>query len=550
MELSRTLKTTLAAVAGLALAAMVALAAVTAATAQPGPPEGKGPPEGGPGNRGTVDVQIQGINDFEGNLLPTELDGQQAGGAAYLAAYLDEYQEKANSTIRVHAGDMAGASPLISGYFFDEPAIRALNLMGFDVGAVGNHDLDEGPDELMRLLNGGQREGEPERSDADFEGANFPYLAANTVYEDTGEPLLEPYEIVKRKGAKVGFIGVITPQAEDKIVPDAIEPFEFLDISETVNRYSAELERKGVDSVVVLAHESGSQEVQKPGAPAEGPVIDETRQMSDAVDLVVGGDTSSYVNTEIDGKRVVQSFDKGTSFNDTTLTIDRHTSEVVDTESEIVPVYTEGVAPDPEVQSLVDDYSERIAEVESEEVGEAAEDITTETDAAGESALGSLIADAQRQTTGADIAFMNPGGIRTDIQQGSVTYGDLYDVQPFDNAMVTQEFTGAQILSVLEQQFEEDVDTILQPSGIEYAYDANGEISDATVNGEPLDEGATYTVAANNFLTGGGDGFTTLEEGTNPETLGSDLDALVEYIEGLSQPFSAPEDAQERITAR
>lgn len=550
MELSGRLKTVLAALAALALAAVVAVGGITAATAQPGPPEGKGPPEGGPGNRGTVDIQIQGINDFEGNLLPTELDGRQAGGAAYLAAYLDEYQEKDNSTIRVHAGDMAGASPLISGYFFDEPAIRALNLMGFDVGAVGNHEFDEGPEELMRLLDGGQREGEEDRSAEDFEGAGFPYLAANTVYEDTGEPFLEPYEIVERKGAKVGFIGVVTPQTEEKVVPDAIEPFEFRDISETVNRYSAELERKGVDSVVVLAHESGSQEVQKPGAPAEGPIIDETRQMSDAVDLVVAGDTSSYVNTEVDGKRVVQSFDKGTSFNDTTLTIDRKTSEVVDTEAEIVPVYTEDVAPDPEVQTLVDDYSDRIAEVESQEIGEAAGDITTETNNAGESALGDLIADAQRETSGADIAFMNPGGIRTDIQQGSVTYGDLYDVQPFDNAVVTQEFTGEQILAVLEQQFDDDVDTVLQPSGIEYAYDANGEISDVTVNGEPLDEGASYTVAANNFLTGGGDGFTTLEEGANPETLGSDLDALVEYIEGLPQPFSAPEDAQERITAR
>lgn len=207
------------------------------------------------------------------------------------------------------------------------------------------------------------------------------------------------------------------------------------------------------------------------------------------------------------------------------------------------------------MQELVEASQEEISPIAEENVGEAAENTTVETNDAGESPLGNLIADAQRDFAEADLAFMNPGGIREDIAQGEVTYGDLFAVQPFNNQLVRVEMTGEQVQTLLEQQFELEVPTILQTSGLIYSYDEGaaegGErASEAALEGgEELDPAATYTVAINSFLVTGGDGFTTFTEAENPETLGGDLDALVQYVRDAEQPFSAPEDADRITTA-
>jgi 5'-nucleotidase len=553
--MSQTLSRPLAAVA---LALAMAAALISAATAE-SKPGAKPVPE----DR-IAEIQLLGVNDFHGNLEPPrQVGGRTVGGAAYLDAYMDGYEaQNPERTIRVHAGDMVGGSPLISSYFHDEPAVYAMNEMGFDVGTLGNHEFDEGGEEMLRLINGGQREdgaqfkdgpdGQPvNTSDPNFPGADFPYVAANTTYRDSGETVLPPYKIVKKDGIKVGFIGVTTLETPNIVVPDAVAPFNYSDISQTVNRYAAELQEEGVETIVVLAHAGG---FQRSATEATGEILTETSQMSDAVDVVVAGHSHSQLNVRVGNKLVVEAFALGTAFDAVSMKVDRKTKDVVNSSAEIVTTYNDAITPDATTAALVAEYKERITPISERVVGTARTNITRNTNAAGESTLGDLIADAQRNFASADFAFMNSGGIRADIASGQVTFGELFSVQPFDNQVVKMGLTGDQVYRLLEQQFGADGRTrILQVSGLRYAYDstrpAGQRITSVTLpNGAPMDRGATYTVAANSFIATGGDGFTVFKEGANPQTLGGDLDALEAHIGALPQPFGAPADAGQRIT--
>ena len=543
--------------ASLCVALMLAAASVWVAGAQSKPvPEDR-----------TASIQLLGVNDFHGNLEPptTRVGGRSVGGAAYLDTYLNEYEAKnPGGTIRVHAGDMVGASPLISSYFHDEPSVYAMNEMEFDVGTLGNHEFDEGGEEMLRLINGGQRDDDLQfkdgpdglpvnTSDPDFPGADFPYVAANTILKSSGQTVLPPTQVVERDGVRVGFIGVTTEDTPNVVVPDAIEPFRITDISETVNSHARWLQDQGVKAIVVLAHAGGR--YQSPTA-ATGEIIDETAEINRFVDVVVAGHSHSFLNNRVNGKLIVEAFSAGTAFDQVNMKVDRRTGEVVESSGEIVTTYNDeaaGVAPDPATARLVADYKARITEISERMVGTAATTITRNADADGESALGDLIADAQRENAGAQIAFMNPGGIRADIAEGPVTYGELFTVQPFDNQVVRMELTGDQIYRLLEQQFRASGNTILQASGIKVSYNASNpegqRVTSLTLtDGTPVQRGATYTVAANSFIATGGDGFTVFEEGQNPQTIGSDLDALEAHVSTLPQPFGVPADFGQRLT--
>ena len=174
---------------------------------------------------------------------------------------------------------MVGASPLISSHWHDEPTIEATNLMGFDVGTLGNHEFDEGGAEVLRLVH----------------LAHYPYVGANTVTRDGGDPILPPYKIVERDGVKVGFIGVTTTDTPYFLLSQFARQFRWTDLSDTVNRYVPELQRQGVQAIVVLAHAGAFQE----GDNAAGEVVDEARQMDPAVDVVVAGHTHSQLNLNV-----------------------------------------------------------------------------------------------------------------------------------------------------------------------------------------------------------------------------------------------------------
>jgi 5'-nucleotidase len=506
----------------------------------------------------TVDLQVLGVNDLHGNLEPTLVSGQAAGGVAYLGSYLAAAKAAdPKGTIIAHAGDTVGASPLISSWFHDEPTIEATNLMDFDAGTVGNHEFDEGGTEMLRLIRGGHREDGKQfkdgtdTSDPDFPGAQYPYVSANVTYADSGKYVLPPFTIVRREGIPVGIVGVTTTETPSIVVPDAVAPFRFGDLSDAVNKQVKTLHRLGVRTIVVLAHAGGFQD---PGKDPAGEILTETAQMDPDVDLVVAGHTHSFLNTRVNNALVVQAFRYGTAFDKVTLTVNRRTRDVTASTADVVTTYDAGVTPVPDIAQLVQSFKDRIAPVASREVATSAAPATRTQNAAGESQLGDLIADAQAHETGAQIGLMNPGGIRADLKQGLLTYADLFAVQPFDNGLVKMTLTGAQVKAVLEQQFNDAGDKILQISGLKETYDrtraAGDRITSITLaDGTAIDPAASYTVAANSFLATGGDGFTVFKEGTSVTSFGTDIDALEHYVEGLTQPFAIPDPATEqRIT--
>ncbi|MGI8911722.1 MAG: bifunctional metallophosphatase/5'-nucleotidase [Rubrobacteraceae bacterium] len=485
---------------------------------------------------GMAKVRLLGVNDFHGHLEE----------AASLAAYLDRYERRnPEGTIRIHAGDMVGGSPLVSGHFHDEPAIHAMNEMSFDVGTLGNHEFDEGGEKMLRLVNGGQKSGARNTSGPDFPGADFPYIAANALRESTGEPVLPPYRIVERDGARVGFIGVTTLETPE-ILAGTVEPFRFLDVSDTVNRYAAELRRKGVETIVVLAHEGG---YQTGPMKAAGPIAAEAAQMSGAVDVVVAGHTHAFLKARAGGKLVVEAGEYGTAFSVVDLRVDRATGHVKTSSARIVTNDGDFGA-DPRIAAMVEKYEERVAPISDRVSGRAAGDVTRSTTPAGESALGDLVTDAYRSSAGTDFAFVVSGGLRADVAAGPVTYGDLYAARPFDKSLVEMELTGAEVHRVLEQQFDGEP-RILQVSGLRIAYDPSRpegrRMTSLTLpGGASLDRKAIYTAAIAGPLAEGGSGFTGFREGQNVRPAGKDLDALVKHIKSMPQPFEAPDPEEQR----
>ena len=573
------------------LATVAALAALTssapASSAAPKAGKVKGPKP--------VEVQLLALNDFHGNLEPpsgssgriqtgvtTGADGVpvpvtvDAGGAEHLATQLAALaeQQKAKNTITVAAGDLIGASPLLSAAFHDEPAIESLGLAGLDYASVGNHEFDEGAAELLRIQGGGCHPVDGCADGTPFEGADFQYLSANAFVTETGAPLLPPYAIHKVKGVKIGFIGMTLEGTASIVSQQGVAGLGFADEVQTANRYADELQARGVEAIVVLLHEGGVQT----GADSyqinacnglAGPIVDIAAGMDDAIDVIVSGHTHQAYNCILDEKLVTSASSFGRLVTDIDLRIDRRTRDIISAEAENV-IVTRDLAKDPAQTALIARYREALGPIAGEVVGTTGAVITRAQEAistgsgtvAGESALGNLIADAQLAATddeaGAVAAFMNPGGVRADLDAGPVTYEEAFTVQPFANNLVTLDLTGEQLQCLLEQQLT--VNRILAPSStVSYVVDPGGttapagapctgsRVVDASVEigGVPVVAGQTYRITVNSFLSGGGDGFTVLTGGTNAVTGPIDLDAFTAYL-GASSPVSAP--ALDRIT--
>lgn len=490
-------------------------------------------------NRG-ISVQLLGINDFHGQIDNYRtVSGRKVGGAAYLAAYLKDFEKENKNTLLVHAGDAVGASSPTSALLQDEPTIEVLNKLGFDIGTLGNHEFDEGVDELERLIYGGSHE-----VTGDFEGASFPYVAANVVDKQTGETILPPYEIKRVNGMQIGFIGVVTQETKSIVLPSAIEDVKFTDETAAINRAVDELKGQGVESIVILAHNPANSDYD--GGNTSGEAINIAQTVDDEVDVILGGHNHAYANTMVDDKLIVQSYSYGTAFSAIDLVIDPKTKDIVEKEARIVTTYHDEIEPNQDIKQMVDGYKKEVAPLINRVIGNSAEAITTEIDESGESSLGNLIADSQREAMNTDIAFMNPGGIRADLNAGEITWGELFTIQPFGNILTQMTLTGEQIRAILEQQFSENSTTILQVSGLNFTWDRNAPIGNKIIqvtdkNGVPLIADQEYTVAVNNFLATGGDGFTKFKEGTEQVVGPVDLEAIVNYIERLSRPVKAPE---------
>jgi 5'-nucleotidase len=478
-----------AAFAGATLAALLGLSAGADQPPQPPP-------------SGTVELQLLGVNDFHGHLEPPQ---QGLGGAAWLGAHLARAaRSHPGRTITVHAGDMVGASPLVSSYFHDEPTIEATNMMSFDVGTVGNHEFDEGGAEMLRLIRGGRRTDGPRAyaSDPNWEGARYSYIAANTVERESGELVLPPYEIVERAGVSVGFIGVTTEDTPKWLLPEHRRDYRFTDISDAVNRWVPELRRRGIEAIVVLAHSGAFQE----GPEAAGEIVDETTEMDDAVDVVVAGHTHSQLNLTVDRKLVVEAQAYGTYFDRVTITVDRTTGDVVAKSGLLEPTTHSGIAPDPALAGLVQGHAEIVAPLGDRVVGRVQREIDSD-------GLGQLAADAQRAFAAADVAFVNPGNTRRPgLAAGPATYADLFLVHAYEHPVVRMKMRGRDVLAVMEQRRGVQ----LYASGL-----------------EGIQPSGTYTVAANAVLAAS-ERFTAFERGWDRSVAGTDLDALVSWFEGAA----------------
>ncbi|MFD4524955.1 bifunctional metallophosphatase/5'-nucleotidase [Streptomyces sp. NPDC058470] len=552
-----------------------------------------------PGSGRYQDVQLLSFNDLHGNLEPpsgssgrvTEVqeDGTtktiDAGGVEYLATHLREAREGNKYSITAAAGDMVGASPLISGLFHDEPTIDALNGLDLDVTSVGNHEFDEGAQELARLQNGGCHPTDGCYDDSEeFDGANFPYLAANVTKEKTGKPLLKPYWVWKQNGVKVGFIGVTLEGTPNIVSAEGVKGLKFGDEVATINKYAKELQKQGVQSIVALIHEGGAPastsynyDCDSPGAGdgISGPIVDIAKNVTPAVDALVTGHThqayACTINDPAGKPRTVTSASSfGRLYTDTTLTYDRWTGDIARTAVKSANhVVTRDVAKATDMTALIDRWKALSAPIASRPIGYIAGEIPS---TGTESPLGDLIADAQLAHAksldpGADIAVMNPGGIRAGLTypasgsegDGVVTFGEAYTVQPFANTVNLVDLTGAQVITALQQQvsgLNEAAPKILQISaGLTYTLDltksgaARVVVDSVKLNGAAIDQAATYRVAMNSFLAGGGDGFAELGKGGDVLVGSDDLAAFEAYLTANSSAMAPyPVPAANRIT--
>jgi 5'-nucleotidase len=508
-----------------------------------------------------VEVTLLAINDFHGNLRPapggivitdpadkTKRITVPAGGAEHMATLIKQLRAGKKNSVFVAAGDLIGASPFLSAMFHDEPTIESLSMMGLEIASVGNHEFDEGKDELLRMQNGGCHPVDACQGPHPFAGATFHYLAASTIEKTTGKPIFPAYEIKTFDNIPVAFIGLTLKGTPDIVAPTGVAGLEFRDEAETVNALVPELKARGVEAIVVLIHEGGYPTGDYNECPGiSGAIVDIVKKFDRAVDVVVSGHTHQAYVCEIDGRLVTSGDKYGTIVTAIDLKLDPATRDIVSAKADNLIVRTASYASDPEQTALLESYEKLAAPIANRRAGSVTETLSRTPNDAGESALGDIITDAQLAATNsaangaAVVAFTNPGGVRSDIikkDDGAVTYADLFASQPFRNQLVTLTLTGSQIRNMLEQQWlDPKRPRILQVSkGFAYIWDGAkpyGERVAAdrmTLNGARIDPAASYRVTVNNYLSVGGDGFTALKDGTAQQVGVYDADALYNYF--------------------
>ncbi len=564
-------------------------------------------------HRRPVKLDLLAINDFHGNLAPipsssssgriATVDGDvPAGGVAYLATHLDHLREKARrhgrKTITVAAGDLIGASPLLSAAFHDEPSVEAMNDIGLQVASVGNHEFDEGYRELQRMQYGGCLADGDGANNQDscpdpthpFTGADYTYLAANVTYRNSDKTILPATKIKRVRGIKVGFIGMTLEDTPNIVTKSGVQGLDFSDEVDTVNALVPRLRKRGVQAIVVLLHQGGV-----PSDPlaydscggVTGPGVDIAEQLHPEIDVVVSGHTHQAYNCTVEDphgrpRLLTSAASYGRLVTDIKLRLDRRTGDVIrgrSTARNHIVTNSDGTAARADLLALIEKYQTLVQPIADKVLGQLAPagstgDVLSRTPDAdgGDSPLGNLIADSQladpSTVTGGQtpvIAFMNPGGIRADLVEdaaGDVTYGTAFTVQPFNNYVVSETLTGQQVRDALNQQWDganETSNKILQVAGLSYTWDrseaatvvtdgspaVDAVVGDVLVDTDgdgtpetPLDPAASYRVVLNSFLADGGDGFAALGAGTDKYFGGLDIDALATYLDSHT-PYAA-----------
>jgi 5'-nucleotidase len=569
--------------------AVAALAALLLLVA--GPAAAQAPPPHSNAKEKLLEVQLLAFNDFHGHLEPNTpgtiavgcctSSGAAltvpAGGAEYFATHMAQLEARNPNTFVVSAGDLINASPLLSGLFHDEPTIEFMNHIGLDYNGVGNHEFDEGKEELLRMQNGGCHPVDGCQDGTPFYGSVFQFLAANVIDTSTNNPLLPPYKIENVRGTKIAFIGETLKGTPLIVTPTGVAGLDFLDEADTVNRLVPRLKQMQVETIVLLLHQGGTQAAPFAGGfmnvngceNFRGPeILDIVSRLDPAVDVVVSGHTHQPYICRIGGRLVTGAASFGRLITQIDLTIDRRTGDVVASDA-VNKIVTQDVAKDAATTELLAHYKTFADPIANTVVGTISGDLPSARDtpsgqnAAGEQPMGAVIADAQLAATSASdfgssvIAFMNPGGVRAGLfvnqissggeQPGEVTYGELFAVQPFGNSLTVKTCTGAQIKSLLEQQFNNPSAgsnrILLISEGFKYTWSASApqgsKVSGLELNGTPIDPAASYRVTMNSFLADGGDGFSVFTQCTDQLGGELDLDALVRYFQQNS-PIAPP----------
>jgi 5'-nucleotidase len=540
---------------------------------------------GTPRSSAPIVVKVAAFNDFHGNLnppttgtrvsaVPGSTDNMlelPTGGIEYLSTLIGELKARNPLHAVVAAGDLIGGSPLVASLFRHEPTIEVLGQIGLEFSSVGNHEFDAGRAELLRMQHGGCAEDRTANCrNGSFRGAQFQYLAANVIDQASGRPLFPPYAI-KTFGTPGGgslaiaFIGLVTRDTMNLVIPSGIAGLSFADEAVTANALVPELRARGIEAIAVLIHEGGRGHSDAfddaTCSDFNGPIVDIVTRFDPAIDLVVSGHTHRAYVCRIAGRLVTSAGAEGRFLTDIDLSIDPTTRDVVAASARQLAVVNDAavnplperyptIAKDARVSAQVQQYNERAAPLGQRRIGALTDTITRTVTAAGETPLGSLIADAQLEATrsaGAQIAFMNRGGMRTDLRgtDGYLTYSDVFAVHPFGNSLVTLTLTGAQIDALLEQQWTV-TDTILQISaGFYYEWNASAppgqrvDITRIRLDGQPLDPQRGYRVTVNDFLAQGGDGFTLFKQAADPLRGVMDVGALESYASAHA-PLKAP----------
>ena len=553
----------------------------------------------------SVPLRIIAINDFHGHLdpadnslaVPDPADPSatlplRSGGAAFLAARINQLRAEQPRHVVVSAGDLIGASPLTSGLFYDEPTIEVMNAIGLDISALGNHEFDRGVPHLMRLANGGCHV-QPIANrqtcagvDGKFSGAKFKFLAANVLDRGSEQPIVPPTWIKSIDGVRIGFIGAVTRSTPGIVVPSGVAGVRFIGEAKALNQRAKELQAQGVQAIVAVVHEGGQAEGGYDACrDPRGAIFDIVSELDAAIDVVLSAHTHRAYNCVIDGRVVMQAASYGRLVSVIDVEIDRTSRDIVrertraynlpvpngqQTNARLRAAYPP-LTPDPRVAAIVEHYRKLADPLAQRPVGRVTADFDRRPSAGGDNALGRLIADAQlasTRTQGAQLAFTNPGGLRSDLRasgsDGTVTYADAFASQPFGNTLVTLTLTGAQLKQMLEQQWSARSSTaqqerarMLQPSrSFSYAWRSNGSHGERIVadsmrlEGRAIDPEQTYRVTVNNFLSDGGDGFRVLREGTDPVGGPVDVDALTEYLREASSLRPVAPDRTPRIRRR
>ena len=567
---------------------LLALTSLASAEAPQG--EGKPNPPGNPDPLGQlIDLQLLAFNDYHGHLeasTPGNIDGAPAGGSEYLSTMLSELRQGHKYSLTVAAGDLIGGSPAFSGLFHDEPSVESLNAMQLDISSVGNHEFDEGVTELLRMQNGGCHPVDGcYFPDEPYAGASFNWLAANVVNEASGETPLPPYQIERFNNVNVAFIGMTLEATDTLVAAEGIQGWDFLDEAETANALVPELQAKGVEAIVVLLHEGGSQ-TPPPGdvdacVGISGPIVAINNALDPAIDVMITGHTHLPYNCVLPDaagqpRIVTSAYSYGRVVSELNLVLDKRTKDVrrdLSTATNYT-VDQASLTPDPALTAIIAKWQPLFDAAGNTPVGTISADINRGgnppgTDRGVESPAGNLVADAQLWATsanGAMIAFMNPGGVRSDLTyaqsqtppegDGVVTYGEAFTFQPFNNTLKTFPMTGAQIQSVLEEQCQPPGSRPFLHLGVSegFTYDlaktielvgtdmvcTSVTVSNMKLNGVAIDPSASYMVTVNSFLSTGGDNFTTFDSITDPKLDGGvDLEALTNYL-GTFGPVDPP----------